>query len=287
MSLNLGRRCEGREDMSWRALLDGPASGHWNMAVDEAILEANIAGVAPPTVRLYSWRPPAVSIGYFQSFAKTVNVEACTKEGVQWVRRPTGGRAVLHDKEITYSVVFPQSAVPEDFGGGVAGAYKWIASCLLRAFEILGVDVRLQPARKRALPSVSAACFDSPSWYEVVSGTRKVVGSAQTRRQGVVLQHGSIPLRFDPERVAACLLCRENPGGKGEVARYLKGKAAGLEDLVGRALNPREVEEALLVGFERGIGDALVFGSLTSWELGLAEKLVRDKYEDNSWTRLR
>lgn len=275
--------------MSWRALLDGPASGPWNMAVDEAILEANIAGVAPPTVRLYSWHPPAVSIGYFQSFTRTVNVEACTREGVQWVRRPTGGRAVLHDREITYSVVFPESAVPADFGGGVAAAYKWIASCLLRAFEILGVEVRLEQARKRTFPgvSVSAACFDSPSWYELVSGTKKVVGSAQTRRRGVVLQHGSIPLRFDPERVAACLLHRGNLGGEREVARYLKGKAAGLEDLGGSALNPREVEEALLVGFSQGIGEALVFGSLSSWELGLAERLVREKYGDNSWTRLR
>src|SRR5579875_2954295 len=152
------------------------------MAVDEAVATAVGAGESPPTLRLYAWRPAAVSIGYFQRLASELDLAACRELGLDWVRRPTGGRAVLHAAELTYAVAAVEP-------GAVLDVYARWSRGLIAGVRRLGAAAEwIAPRRGR-----SAACFDAGSAYEVAVGGRKLIGSAQVRRWGAVLQHGSLP----------------------------------------------------------------------------------------------
>src|SRR5439155_18887308 len=174
----------------WRLLLDKPSSGAWNMAVDEVLLDGVAAGTAPPTLRFYEWTPPCLSLGYFQPF-DVVDLDGCRALGVDVVRRPTGGRAILHDRELTYSIVLPAAVLGQD--GGVLPSYYRLSLALQDGLRRLGVPATLAPAS--AAPSTAVhgpACFDRPSAHEILLNRRKLVGSAQVRRGGAILQHRSI-----------------------------------------------------------------------------------------------
>ncbi|HCW50627.1 MAG TPA: hypothetical protein DGR79_00940, partial [Clostridiales bacterium] len=217
-----GPRGRGRRE--WRLIVeDEPRCAAENMAVDEAVARSVAAGNAPPTLRFYRWRPPAVSLGYFQDAAEAVDLEACRAEGVSVVRRLTGGRAVLHDREVTYSVVVPSALLPDS----VVESYRLLAEGLVTGLRALGYRAYLAPERPERAgdpgPGVpGAACFEVPSSYEILVGGRKVVGSAQVRRAGVILQHGSIMLELDAARLARVL------GLGSEGAERLRARAAGL-----------------------------------------------------------
>ncbi len=279
-----------RRRSAWRLIVeDAPRSGAENMAVDEAILLAHAAGEAPPTLRFYRWDPPAVSVGYFQDYATDVDPAVCREEGVDIVRRPTGGRAVLHDKEVTYSVVVSTDRLP----GAVVETYRLIAEGLVRGLRDLGLEADLAPERggrggagDRAEGGVAGvpdgACFEAPSSYEILAGGRKVVGSAQVRRDGVILQHGSIPLELD-----SALLARTLGLGPRAAAR-IAAKAAGLGDVrPGGVPIYAEVCRAVT----RGIGESLEVefapGGLTPGETATAERLVREKYGRETWNQKR
>jgi lipoate-protein ligase A len=258
-----------------------------NMAVDEAILQAVGAGHVPPTVRFYGWAPPSLSIGYFQKAREEVDFAALAARGLGFVRRPTGGRAVLHDRELTYSIV-----VPEDYPGlpkNVTEAYRVLSVGLLHGFRRLGLDAHMarldEEAGKYAAAS-SAACFDSPSWYELVVEGRKVAGSAQTRQHGVVLQHGSILLDLDVELLFEVLQF-PSERVKERMKRSFTDKAVAINDLLRAAGKPAVgldvVEEAFFAGIQEGMGITLVPAELTAGEAAAAETLVRDKYGTEAW----
>ena len=266
-------------DATWRLLDSGPADAHWNMAVDEAILACCGAGLAPPTLRFYRWEPPAVSLGYFQNAEKELDLEECRRRGVGWVRRLTGGRAVLHDKEVTYSVVIPEELVP----GGVLETYRLLCGGLERGLRLLGLEAR--PLRPRPEPfgaagtgprTRSAACFDVPSWYELTVSGKKVVGSAQVRRAGAVLQHGSVVLVLEPERTASLL--RLEPEARRRVAEGLGCAAAGVSGLLGREVGYAEVRDAVAQGFREALGIALEAGGLSPEEEEMATSLAKGGY---------
>src|SRR5919109_2759554 len=188
----------------WRLLDTGPADAFTNMAVDEAVLEVFAVEGGATTVRFYSWSPPAVSLGYAQSIEREIDLRQCTALGIDVVRRPTGGRAVLHDHEVTYSLVI--SAHDPRVTAGILAAYLTISRALIRGLSYLGVTAELLPLRRGVpLPSdqASAVCFATPSSYEVAVGGRKIIGSAQRRAHDVIMQHGSIPLSWDFERMRA------------------------------------------------------------------------------------
>ena len=196
---------------TWRFLDTGPASGADNMALDEQLLAEAAKGSAVPVLRFYTWDPPAVSLGRFQDIASSVNVAACRKHGFDIVRRITGGRAVLHWHELTYSVISPIDN--ELFPNDVLGTYKVLASGLLAGFVRLGVHAEMvSPWGDRAemvkRDRSGPACFSSPSWYEILVHGKKIVGSAQRRRTGAFLQHGSILIDYDPQLEAEVI-----PGG--------------------------------------------------------------------------
>src|SRR3982074_1947256 len=188
---------------AWRLLLNARGRGAWNMAVDEVLLDGVAGGTAPPTLRFYEWSPPCPSLGYFQPFDR-VDLDGCRALGVEVVRRPTGGRAILHDRELTYSVTLPASALGHD--GGVLPSYYRLSLALQDGLRRLGVPAALAPESAASTPGIHGpACFDRPSAHEILLAGRKLVGSAQMRRGGALLQHGSILIEPRIETLARCL----------------------------------------------------------------------------------
>src|SRR2546425_560792 len=173
---------------AWRLLVEAPAGGAWNMAVDEVLLDGVAGGATPPTLRFYQWTPPCLSLGYFQPI-DVVDFDACRALRVEVVRRATGGRAILHDRELTYSVALPLSVLRHD--GGVLLSYYRLSLALQDGLWRLGVPATLAPESAASGPSVHGpVCFDRPSAHEILLKGRKLAGSAQMRRGGGLLQHG-------------------------------------------------------------------------------------------------
>ncbi|MEP7357949.1 MAG: lipoate--protein ligase family protein, partial [Anaerolineales bacterium] len=193
---------------TWRLLHSPAADGPLNMAIDEAILLAVAEGASPPTLRFFDWRPPCLSLGYSQPVAD-VDLARLAQLGYGLVRRATGGRAILHTDELTYSVIAPQDE--PRVRGGVMESYQQLSAGLMRGLALLGLNVR---ADKQYDPAAADAakgpvCFEVPSNYEITAGLggqpRKLLGSAQVRKRGVVLQHGTLPLHGDISRIVDTL----------------------------------------------------------------------------------
>jgi len=264
---------------TWRLLNTGYADGATNMAVDEAILLAVAEGEAPPTLRFYGWRPPCLSIGYNQ-VAKEVDITRCQQGGVDVVRRPTGGRAILHTDELTYSIVAPQGE--PRVVGGVVESYRRLSAGLVRGLRLLGVDVVQAGAGHNQDTDVSAACFDASSAYEVTAGGKKLVGSAQVRRKEAVLQHGSLPLRGDITRICHYLAVPSEERRQ-ELRRELRARATSLELVLGRVVPFAQVVEALVKGFSEALNLHLEPGELSERELALVQQFRREKYTAEAW----
>ncbi|MHB0886686.1 MAG: lipoate--protein ligase family protein [Bacillota bacterium] len=274
---------------TWRLIRSEPADAARNMAVDEAIMTAHGRGLVPPTLRFYTWQPAAVSVGYFQSLEREIDVEACRRAGIGIVRRPTGGRAVLHDDELTYSITIAESILP----GSILETYRYLSRGLLAGFGLIGLRADLtnppsrggEPAAAGVAPAPhgsSAACFDAPSWYELTSGGKKIVGSAQTRKNGIILQHGAIILHLDLDKLIGTLRFPSDRV-RDRVRETLVGKAGGIDEAAGRRIAPAELAEAMASGFTKELGLILVPGELTPEEQRLADELERTKYSQTSW----
>ncbi len=233
----------------WLLLWDPPQAAAVNMNKDLAIHRSVAAGRTPPTLRLYSWAPPAISLGFFQQAERWIDLKACQERGVEVVHRPTGGRAVVHFDDLTYSLALSESH-PLVEGKGVVETYRLIAGCLVNALQQLQVQATLAgEAETGSLPK-SGACFDAPSVYEIQVNGKKVAGSAQLRKQGAILQHGSILFRLPPAKYSR-LLKTENIGKKTTPQRdLLQENAAGLLDL-GYALTQKKLGTALVMSFAR------------------------------------
>jgi lipoyl(octanoyl) transferase len=259
---------------SWRLLVDGASDGAWNMAVDEAILEA-YASADPkpaPTLRLYGWEPATLSLGRSQRADGSHDAGVMAQEGIGLVRRPTGGGAVLHEFERTYAVIGALGLAP--FPGGVIATYRTIAEALTRSMMRLGVAaIPVEPARGSPRDA-AAACFERLGAWELAVNGRKLVGSAQARRRGALLQHGSIPMRLDPSRLAKVL------GSPVAASRFTDLRSAR-----GEACDPDEVDAACVHGFEETFHVPLVRGSLTEREALRAAELRCWKYDSMAWTR--
>ncbi len=271
----------------WRFIRSGLGSAAFNMAMDEAIVLAHSEGKVPPTVRFYGWNPPTLSIGYFQKAEKEIDLLAVERLGVGFVRRPTGGRAVLHDQELTYSII-----VDENYPGmpsSVTDAYRVLSEGLLRGFRELKLNaemVQLTESNKISETMNSAACFDSPSWYELVVEGRKVAGSAQLRQKGVVLQHGSILLELDTAQLFD-LLKFPNDAVKQRLKKSFEQKAIAINPLRrALGLNPVaviEAERAFKHGIAVGMGIRLEEAVPSEYEQEIAAKLMVEKYSIEEW----
>jgi lipoate-protein ligase A len=267
----------------WRLLITPPATGAWNMAVDEAILEATVRGESLPTLRLYAWQPPCLSLGYAQPFAD-VDAVQLDRLGWQVVRRVTGGRAILHTDELTYSVAGPQ-AEPR-LAGAVLDAYRRIAAALLAALRSLGIPAAAheKPSPPPGSAAPEAICFEVPSNYEIVVQGKKLLGSAQSRRQSGVLQHGSLPLYGDLTRITQALAYPDDSARAVAVQR-LTARAATVEEIAGYPLAWETAAQAFIAAFSQTLQLELQPASLTSAEQDRAAALVEQKYASPQWTQ--
>ncbi|MHB1419640.1 MAG: lipoate--protein ligase family protein [Bacillota bacterium] len=261
--------------MYWRLIITRGLDACTNMAIDEAILSHLIDGSAPPTIRFYTWDPPAVSIGYFQDMEAEVDRESCQEEGCQWIRRITGGRAVLHDQEVTYSVVAREEhpLLP----GGIEDTYLRISACLVAGLSYLGVEAKLAPGTKKGLRT--AACFDSASRHEILVGGKKVIGSAQVRRGGCFLQHGSVLLDLDVDKLFTVLRF-SIPSSR---ARENFLRHAGCLRELKKEIDTESVLEALTKGFTDQLGIALNEEALSAGEQQTIKELIEKKYASSQW----
>ncbi len=263
----------------WRVIVDGEADGATNMAVDQAILEAVVAGASPPTLRFYAWSPPCLSLGRSQRLSE-VDLAACRAASVDLVRRPTGGRSILHTDELTYSVTLLQSDPRVE--GGVVEGYRRLSEGLLAGLHHLGVPAVQAVAQRKPDGELTAACFETPADYEITVAGRKLVGSAQWRARGGVLQHGALPLCGDLARIVGYLVLS---AAEREAQRCsLHSKATTLEEALGYALPFVQVAAALALGFSQALNVTLETGEMTTHEQALAADLRQGVYAAPSWT---
>ena len=292
----------------WRIINSPAADGATNMAIDESILEAVRQGQSPPTLRLYTWKPACLSIGRFQRAGRSVDFDALASLGYDFVRRPTGGRAVLHDDELTYAVIAgaAELAGAGSSGTGVLDTYLTLSHGLAAGLARMGIPVELAPrdagrahrdcgesdergagTQHKGRIGGSAACFDSPSAYELLAAGRKIVGSAQVRRGSAFLQHGSIPISMDFTAVEAAM---GMPNGSGAdlsrcvatVGEFVPGFPTGISSE--RLLT--QLADAIAAGFMSEVLEAAEPGELTPIELELASQL-RAKYQNEDWNLAR
>jgi lipoate-protein ligase A len=269
----------GYPHATWRLIVDGAADGATNMAVDEAILSSIIDGAGLPTLRFYAWSPPCLSLGRSQRLAEA-DLAACRAAGVDIVRRPTGGRAILHTDELTYSISLLQTD-PRTKGSIVEG-YRLLSEGLLAGLHRLGVDARQAVGQKTAGDGSTAVCFETPSLYEITVAGRKLVGSAQWRVRGGVLQHGTLPLSGDLARIVDYLAFSDVE--RQTQRRRLQQRAATLEEATGTVYPFDRVARSLAEGFAQALNLTLVPGELSPQERALSEEIREKVYADPEWT---
>lgn len=270
----------------WHFINSGKCSASFNMALDEALLEWHSKGEIGPVLRFYEWEPATLSIGYFQSVDKEIDMAAVRKHGLGFVRRPTGGRGVLHEHELTYSVIVSEQY--PDMPDTVTEAYRVISGGVLEGFRNLGLDAQFSvPETVEQNDTLkkpkSAVCFDAPSWYELVVEGKKVAGSAQTRQKGVILQHGAILLKLDEDKLVS--LFKFNSEEQRERMRVsLPEKAVAIDRLAKRDISIEECVGAFAKGFEQALDIELQPLELTEGQLAFVREIERQKYANDDWT---
>ncbi len=210
---------------AWRLLNTGHLDGATNMAIDEAISRAVQANLVPPTLRFFGWNPACLSLGQAQPGAD-VDRDACRALGVEVVRRPTGGRD-LHIDELTCSVIAPDTE--SHVTGTIVDSYRRLSEGLLNGLKLMGVPTQQADRPDGHDRDAGPVCFEVPSNYEIIFDGKKLIGSAQMRKAGVVLQHGTLPLHGDIARISHCLVSKPDPD-------RVRQRATMVEAAIGRAL---------------------------------------------------
>jgi len=246
----------------WRLLKTGFDTAFSNMAIDRAILVANSKGKAPPTVRLYGWKPAAISIGYFQSLEDEIDLKACRKFGVDYVRRITGGGAVFHDKELTYSIVISEShpQIPKN----IMESYGRICGAIMKGLGKLGVDSKYVPIN------------------DIVTNGKKISGNAQTRKMNTVLQHGTVLMDVDVDKMFSILKV-PNEKIKDKLIADVKQRVTSIKHVLGAEVDFEKVADAMKIGFEEEFDIKLVERTLTNEEKKLARAFDVECFSTKEW----
>ncbi len=250
------------------------------MAVDESILESIGRGASLPTLRLYAWTPACLSLGVSQPFAD-VDTARLLARGWDVVRRITGGRAILHTDELTYSVI--GHADSPILAGSVLESYNRLAKALLRAVQELGMSVEMKEGKADESGKSNPVCFEVPSTYEITVDGKKLIGSAQARRKEGVLQHGSLPLFGDLARITEALAFADESAREAAATRLL-ARAATVESALGQIAAWDDAARAMVRAFEAELGIQFERGELSQKEISRADELVREKYGYAGWT---
>ncbi len=269
--------------MKWRFLIDGKLSPAENMAIDEAIFECVQDGRSLPTIRFYNWEPSTVSCGYNQEVAKEIDFAALKKHDFGFVRRPTGGRVVLHDNEVTYSVISPFEG---RLSGNVTESYSEISKALAKGLELMGINVDFEKSNLSSehQRQVANPCFISSSRYELSYKRKKIVGSAQVRKNNTLLQHGSILLNYNQCKLAQ-IMPELTDVQKDRLANYLKRKTIAINEILSV---PKSYDEAVKF-FKNGFNKKWIMDEFVTrkdleiYELEIAERLRSTKYLTDEW----
>lgn len=270
---------------TWYFINSGKQDPAYNMALDEALLDWHSDGLIPPVIRFYQWEPASLSIGYFQKAEKDVDIEAIKRLGLGFVRRPTGGRAVLHEDELTYSVIVSEDY--PDMPKTVTEAYRVISEGILEGFRNLGLraefSVPISTEQRDALNQPkSAVCFDAPSWYELIVEGKKVAGSAQTRQKGVILQHGAILVDLDEDKYIECFHFSSQ-----EAREKAKNRLGQKAVSINKILTSPTTVEACIPAFKNGFQQALSIDlyeyQLSSEQQLYVENLAATRYRSDAW----
>lgn len=251
------------------------------MAVDEALLESVSTETQPPTLRLYDWQPYSLSIGQAQK-TEEVNLYNLSQNGWDLVRRPTGGRAILHADELTYSITAPIDN--PILRGNVIESYRRIATALIEALRLVGLRADSKPKNIEDIRlSKDPVCFQFPSDYEITYENKKIVGSAQARKKGGILQHGSIPLYGDISRIISVL----NYSGEAEIRKateMLMNHATTIEMSLRKVITWSQMADAMKAGFQSALNVDFFIGNLSHPELQSATRIFHEKYNHRDWT---
>ena len=257
--------------MLWRLIDDKPHNAFLNMAIDDAISEAVREKLSPPTLRLYQWVKPSITIGYFQTISD-INLEYCKKKSYPIIRRLTGGMAILHDSELTYS--FSSRNDTEPFRNSLIENYLSVSKALASALTLTNIDAQITLIKNRR--ERNPFCFKISSYGEITVNGKKIIGSAQKRYKNGFLQQGSIMVDFDAEEL-----------------ERIKGGMGGFSDEIGTikkyapAVSIEELRKALKKAFEKTFNIKFISAGPTEFELDLAKKLERKKYSTKEWNSCR
>ncbi|BBE30683.1 octanoyltransferase LipM [Tepiditoga spiralis] len=252
-----------------RLIVDDYHNGIWNMACDLAI--ANNVGnkKSPTTIRLYGWSSPTLSLGKHQK-TNNINFEYLKEKNIEVVKRPTGGRAVLHDDEITYS--FSASSKNIKLPSTVLGSYKIISKALIESLNLLNISCDVESKKKNTLSK--DICYDASSMYEVTIKGKKFIGSAQYRNEKFILQHGSIPQKFNYIDYVNSF----NLKNKEKMIEHLKNNVIDIYTVLNKKISLKELEETFKVGFEKIFEEEIVLDTLSNEEVNMIDDYCQ-KYE--------
>ena len=246
----------------FRFILDEYRPAPMNMALDEAVMRL-AREQTTPTIRFYGWKPSAISIGYFQSLEEEVDLKKCKDLGVDFVRRITGGGAVFHDAELTYSFVCMENSnvVPKK----IIDSYQKICGALVNGFGEMGLEAKFMPIN------------------DIIVNGKKISGNAQTRREGVVLQHGTILLEVDVDKMFS-LLKVPSEKMRGKLIEDVKQRVTSVEQQLNRKMSFGRLAEFMKTGFEKEFSARLLPGKFSQKELDLAKKIEKERFGNNDWS---
>lgn len=251
--------------MNIRLLTTGHKSAYENMSIDEAVL-IHAQENHQSTLRFYGWRPAAISIGYFQSLKEEVDLNECQKQHIDYIRRVTGGGAVFHETEVTYSLIAPVDGqfIPQD----IISSYKKICQGIIEGLKILGIESQFVPLN------------------DIIASGKKISGNAQTRKKNVLLQHGTILLDVNVEKMFHILKVPQEKL-RDKLIKDVKQRVVGVKNLLGRRVDFESCQEALIKGFEKALTLEYSKIPLTASELKMAKELQDKKYSLPEWNLMR
>ena len=235
---------------TWAFFNSGFHDAATNMAMDETLLNWHSEGKIPPVIRFYGWENPSLTIGQFQNEQKSIDFDGIRRHGCDFVRRLTGGSAVLHDHEVTYSIIVSEShpKIPQT----VNEAYYVLADGLLKAYQSLGIDATFARPQRELGSDRSAVCFETPAIYEILADGKKLSGNAQTRRRDVLLQHGSLPISYDPNMLFDLFQFSSERLRKRQQERF-QDKATCIDEQVKQTLEYDDLVPVFLEGFKKSL----------------------------------
>ncbi|WLV25076.1 lipoate--protein ligase family protein [Aciduricibacillus chroicocephali] len=265
---------------TWKYLDSGILDAATNMAIDESLLNWHSEGFIPPVLRLYGWEKPSLSIGQFQKAEKSIDFDGIAKHGCEFVRRLTGGSAVLHDDELTYSIIVSEDHpnIPQS----VQKAYYILSKGVLEGYHNLGINADYAIPEREAMLDKTAVCFEKTAVYEMIVDGKKISGNAQTRKKGVLLQHGSIPITMD-EDMLFDLFKFKTERARERQRNNFSNKAVSIEQITQKPHTYDMLKAAFLDGFKKGLNIEVEPFTLSAEQWAEVHELADTKYRSDEW----